>query len=53
MTNDFGAIIGPLILGALHDSTGSYTTPFIVALVVVIISLGTTFTMPANKKLAN
>ncbi len=53
MTNDFGAIIGPLILGALHDSTGSYTVPFIVALVVVIISLGTTFTMPANKKLAN
>ncbi len=53
MTNDFGAIIGPLILGALHDSTGSYTAPFIVALVVVIISLGTTFTMPANKKLAN
>lgn len=50
MTNDFGAIIGPLILGALHDSTGGYTTPFIVALIIVLISLVTTFTMPANKK---
>ena len=53
MTNDFGAIIGPLILGALHDSTGSYAIPFIVALAIVLISFATSFTMPANKKLTN
>ena len=53
MTNDFGAIIGPLILGALHDSTGSYATPFVVALAIVLISFATSFTMPANKKLTN
>jgi MFS family permease len=52
MTNDFGAIIGPLILGALHDSTGGYAIPFTVALVIVLISFATTFTMPATKKLS-
>ena len=53
MTNDFGAIIGPLILGALHDYTGGYQEPFILAFVFVVISIAVTLTMPANKKLVN
>lgn len=52
MTNDFGAIIGPLILGAMHDATGGYTAPFILAFVLVLISIAITSTMPATKKVA-
>ncbi|MEN9741758.1 MAG: hypothetical protein RIR66_714 [Actinomycetota bacterium] len=51
MTNDFGAIIGPLILGALHDLTGSYKEPFILALSLVAISIVVTTAMPATKKI--
>ena len=45
MTNDFGAVVGPLILGALHDLTGGYTAPFILAFVIVVISTIVTSTM--------
>lgn len=53
MTNDFGAVVGPLILGALRDSSGGYTQPFMLALAFVIISIAFTSAMPATKKLAN
>jgi MFS family permease len=50
MTNDFGAVIGPLILGAVHDATGSYNSPFILALIFVLVSIAITSTMPVKKK---
>jgi MFS family permease len=53
MTNDFGAVVGPLILGALHDLTGGYTAPFILAFVIVVISTIVTSTMPNSKKLVS
>ena len=53
MTNDFGAVVGPLILGALHDLTGGYTAPFTLAFVIVVISTIVTSTMPNSKKLVS
>ena len=53
MTNDFGAVIGPLILGGLKDITGGYVAPFTFAFVIVVISILISSTMPAAKKLTS
>ncbi len=39
MMSDFGMIVGPLILGELRDSTGSFVAPFTAALVLSLITL--------------
>lgn len=51
MTNDFGAVVGPLILGGLRDLTGGYTAPFMLAFAFVLISILVTSTMPSSKKM--
>lgn len=39
MMSDFGMIVGPLILGQLRDSTGSFEAPFTAALALSVVTL--------------